>query len=784
MKRLFYSALVSLVLFGCDQGQHSQIKTSDLIPGDSEVILKIHDLETFKNDLQNSELFADLSNSEASEALETVLPQLDALNPKHPLLVCFNGASDNLQYTIVTRWTDSITPTLEDATIKSTLIDSIFVASNSTTDLTTLKPKAQPELESLLKTTNTTRSFSLLLNAAFGERLGTSIIPNSEARFSEWLVLDSDITSDQMSFNGITNSKGSKPTITSIFEHSIPQENTLQHVTPLNADGFLSITYNNYDRFREQLFQYQQRSSDSLEIPELFGTFNEIGLIHYQGEELIALKSFDASATKEALRYHQEEEEQHRGISIFKFESPDLFKTEFKPFTNSEVQHYVILDDYVVFAGTVNVLKQVISNYQNGTVFSKSPIFEEHFSHLSDEASLLWVGNSEQLNSTLGTLLKTTESLSLGSYQFSALQLINDDGFAHINSLIKKSKKRAQQNTISEEFHLTLDAEIMMAPYFVTNHRNKQKDIVVQDIQNQLYLISNSGKVLWKKRLQGPILGKITQVDLYKNGRLQLAFATPNRVYVLDRNGNDVGAFPMKFNHPITQPLSVFDYDNNKNYRFLVTQKDVLLMFDKRAKSVKGFKYKRTGDILKQPRHFRVANKDFIVFATKDKMMALNRRGGQRLNITESIQFSDNPIFLHKKQFTTTNTKGELVQVNQRGIVSRQALGLDNNHSIDATSRTLTSLSNNELKVKQNRFELEFGDYTKPQIFYLQDKIYVATTDKQSQKVYLFDSNAKLQSNFPVYSTSHIDLTNMDTDRNLEFVTIGDPNTLLVYKKN
>jgi hypothetical protein len=307
---------------------------------------------------------------------------------------------------------------------------------------------------------------------------------------------------------------------------------------------------------------------------------------------------------------------------------------------------------------------------------------------------------------------------------------------------------------------------------------------VVQDINNQLYLISNTGKILWKKRLNGPVLGDINQIDMYKNGRLQLTFATPKRVYVLDRNGNDVAPFPMKFNDDITQPLSVFDYDKNKNYRFLVTQNNELLMFDRKGKTVRGFNYKKDNTITKQPKHFRVRNKDYIVFASNNTMKVLNRRGQQRVNIKETVNFSENPIFLYKNTFATTTMNGELAQANLKGAVSKQALGLGASHKIDATSKTLVSLSDNQLNIKQNKYELEFGDYTLPKIFYLNDKIYVSVTDRQSQKVYLFDSNAKLQNNFPVYGNSTIDLNNIDSDRNLEFVTIGDSNSIIVYKKN
>ena len=42
---------------------------------------------------------------------------------------------------------------------------------------------------------------------------------------------------------------------------------------------------------------------------------------------------------------------------------------------------------------------------------------------------------------------------------------------------------------------------ILMNPVFVTNHRTKQKEILVQDVEHNLYLISNKGVILWKKKL-------------------------------------------------------------------------------------------------------------------------------------------------------------------------------------------------------------------------------------------------------------------------------------------
>ena len=126
------------------------------------------------------------------------------------------------------------------------------------------------------------------------------------------------------------------------------------------------------------------------------------------------------------------------------------------------------------------------------------------------------------------------------------------------------------------KFETSISNEIILGPLIVKNHINNSNEIVVQDSENILYLINNLGQVEWTKKIDGKIIREINQIDSYKNGKLQLAFVTKKSLYMLDRKGRDVGKFPLKFNDSITKPLSVFDYDNNKNYRLLITQDNEL----------------------------------------------------------------------------------------------------------------------------------------------------------------------------------------------------------------
>ena len=70
------------------------------------------------------------------------------------------------------------------------------------------------------------------------------------------------------------------------------------------------------------------------------------------------------------------------------------------------------------------------------------------------------------------------------------------------------------------------------------------------------------------------INSEIFQVDYFRNGKLQLLFSTRNELYLIDRNGNFVEKYPVKLRSPATCGLSVFDYDNNRDYRLFIACED------------------------------------------------------------------------------------------------------------------------------------------------------------------------------------------------------------------
>ncbi|MBU3822662.1 ribonuclease HII [Flavobacteriaceae bacterium XHP0103] len=807
--RFFCFAFLLFLTYSCNNTNTTRNKLIHYTPENASIIVKANNIESLKSTLNNNNFFKTLESTQTYKALNEKLESLSLFKPEGVMLVCFSkDQTDSLQFTVITKYTKDLFVTdslkdyteetltnkgksiikssLKNNTFYSTIIDSTFISSSSRAiiDLAYEKPNIDAELEKIYNTTSTDRTVSFIIKS--DTTFIKSFFLNDSLpleTFSNYMALDADVDQNQIFINGITQALDSSKSFINIFKDIIPQENQIQNITPYTSDGFLSFTYNNFKNFETNINKFNKK--DSLVAgTSLFDNIAEVGVIYEGDNRAVALNSLDIIATKDQLLSELNLKENYREVDIYSFSKPELFNDVFHPLiTSKNLTEYCILDNYFVFANNMDLLKSIITNYQNKTALGEQAYFKDIKEQLNDASSLMVVLNPTLLKKTLEKNLDETIASDLKQYNASALQFIYDSNFAHINAIIKETKAKASSNSITEELNIKLDNDLLNSPQFVTNHYTREQEIVVQDIKNNLYLISNKGKILWKKQLEGPVLGNIEQIDIYKNGKLQLAFATPHRLYVIDRNGKDVDPFPGKFNDLITQPLSVFDYDKNKNYRLLVTQGKNVLMYDVNAKIVKGFVFKSANaNIISQPQHIRIGRKDYLLFKTENKLYILDRTGRTRVTPKTSLSFSNEPVFLYNNKFTTTTNIGDLLNIDPNGNVASVNLNLTENHHIDATNKTLATMSENKLTIKGKTVELDFGSYTTPKIFYINDKIYVSVTDLQSHKVYLFDSQAEPIPNFPVYGNSSINLDNIDRNRNLEFVVKGENNSIILYE--
>lgn len=820
MNSRFVLGLFIVLVVGCTQQQKKASSLLDFIPQNAGIIFKINHLNGFKSDLKNNDFLTKMESSGVYKSILDELELLDKVTSETESLLAFSEVdADSYEFTFVTIDSTSMftldsvqniareTISFEGQNIntydldgkviyslnfagKLILTSSKVLMENLIMDFEPTLPSS--ELRKLYAIASSTKNASLMIHLEKSESLTSSILKAHSAlkvsNFSDWILVDIDATQNHLHLNGISMANDSIQNYLSLFKNTNPLANTTPTFAPRTADAILSFTFDDYSTFA---LNQQRYLKQSLPKDSLLNTLEEIGIIYQNGNKTVLLNTFGSELLSAYLTSIKTSETEYQGTQILTLGKPDFLNPYLNPLLSDYKANYcTIIENAFVFAEKNEAIQSVINSYKGGSSFKETDVYASAMDALAEESSMLFISDSKGIENIIDEDFAPGISADFKKADFEqntfAAQVVADHGFFHTNMVVQQTGRKSSINKVSPLYTVSLDADLGTPPQFVENHITHKKEIVVQDQENNLYLISTNGKLLWKKQLQGQIQGKIHQVDLYKNRRLQLAFTTNNQFLILDRNGKEVAPFTKKFEGGNLNGLAVFDYEKRKDYRFVVTQGTKVYMYNNKGAIVKGFKYTQAeSPILRAPKHLATSGKDYLVFMLENgALKILNRVGNIRTKVKGNIDFSSNEVFLYKNKFILTDKKGVFYQIATNGKSGTTPLRLNEDHGIDATSNTFVYMNDNVLSIKGNRVTLDFGVYSKPKIFYIYDKIYVGVTDIQNQKVYLFDSQAVPISDFPVFGTSPMDLTDMENNRKLEVVTQDQKNSIIVYQMN
>ncbi|PCJ98675.1 MAG: ribonuclease HII [Flavobacteriaceae bacterium] len=808
------------LMLSCNKKKNISSSLLNFIPQNAAVLIKINNHQTFKSELLNNVVLKEIEKTEIYNSLFNKIKTLDYISPSSEGLLAFiEVGKENFEFVYVTEANtdffqlDNIQNVLSETfTYESRSYDKYILDNDSFFSLkqdnkiiicssqlllenfirTVSTNKIPKTLQKLYEVSNIDKPATIFINTSNSDPIiASKLLEGSKIKisnFSDWISLDLNTGQNHIRFNGISISNDSLNHFANLFKNTNPLTHTTAEIAPLNSDAILSYTFDDYNTFSRNQQKYLDRSAT---LDTIFNTVEEIGFIYINSKQAIVLKTYGSENVAQFLNSIKKESTDYQGSEIVELHSSGFLNHFFNPIVKSFVaNYYSIIDNTFLFSANKETIQTIISNYKNGTTYNKSAVYLTSQEALSSESTIQFISNSEGIEHFLEQdfskkLVSDIKNSDLSKYTFGA-QLIADNNFYHTSIIAQKIEKQLKNNTTSPLFTVQLDADLATTPQFVTNHRTNRKEIVVQDVDNNLYLVSTEGKVIWKKQLEAKIMGKIEQVDIYKNGRLQLAFTTNNQFLILDRNGKEVEPFNKIYDGGNLNPLAVFDYEGHKNYRFVVTQGSKVYMYNGKGDIVNGFTFTNAATLITHtPKHFRIGKKDYLTFMLEDNSLKiLNRVGKDRVTVTDKINFSHNEIYLYKNKFTLTDTKGILHQIDEKGKIGRVNFNLNKYHGIDATSRTLVVMNDNVLTIRGKKVELDLGVYTKPKIFYIYDKIYISVTDIQNQKIYLFDSQAKSIQNFPIYGNSMIDLADINNDKKLELIAKDLDNSVIIYKMN
>ena len=766
MKKYIY---LFLIFWSCNITENKSKDIKNFIPVNSSVIIKIDNLGKFKSDIKNNKLLDDLSKSDLKYNFKKQIKLINNFQDESQIIICLN--ENEKIFTIITKDSSN------NHDLHFRKIGDVNIFSNSSSTIKSIKEQANTEYNKYNKTFNTSSSFGIILNKNLSKNLINSTFNFKDLNLKNNLGFVVNVFNDKILLNGLSYVDDSTKISNNIFDGLTSTKLKNYEIVPKNVSRLKSFNLSSYSNYKKN------SKLEDLKEDRLSSIINE-NLIEYSElilneDQLFIIRLKDIQLFKDYLSENNNIKSTHRNFNIY-----DNTFLDYK-LTNSVIKYnykkkILVFKNHIVFSDNETTLIEFINENLKGNTLQEDSSFNNSLTEISSFNTL---NNNYFTNSDYNFFKELNILNSKNDFTENSFQLVQDNEIIHFNAIISKVKASKNNLKISKQFEVEIDEEILMNPHFIKNYATKKLDIVVQDKKNNLYLISNKGSVVWKKKIGQPILGKISQIDLYKNGRLQLIFNTKNKVFVLDRNGKEVKPFPKSFNDDITQPISIFDYDKNKNYRILVTQGKELLLYDKNGKKVNGFKYSRSNSkITSSPKHFRILNKDFIVFKTGKKLKILNRRGRERIKLKDEVVLSNENIFkLDNKLITITNDQ-KLVEIDISGTVSLSNLLNSKNLKLNTDNyNNIIILDENKMRLNSSYVDLPFSNYNTPKLTKINNNLFVSLFDSQNNKSYLFNKNLQPNSSFPIYSLIPTEFGDMNNDKKIHVIASKITKTISIY---
>ncbi|MDJ1482158.1 hypothetical protein QNI16_16765 [Cytophagaceae bacterium YF14B1] len=471
------------------------------------------------------------------------------------------------------------------------------------------------------------------------------------------LELTQDKNSIHLKGNTHLNPKSNQINYLTMFQEQEAQPVSCLSMIPNQTAILYHWTFSKPQLYFKKHYQYDSLYH-SISRPRYFSwVANEMALAIVettgsQPDRLLCVRTNDVSnAAKQlrevAIQYDEGNEkssyqEKYKGAAIHQIYKPEFPSSVFGNEVNGFSQcFYIIINQYVVFGNSVQSLKNLLDIRETGDVWSQSAIKRnlfksEHSAHftIQIDVSHAWslfyqkaAPHWQQIMQQYSSSLKDFEHLTMGFYSEQS-NTFETEITAHYRS---KPIASSVANTFFVSWKTKADTLLRMSPILVRSHINHSREVILQDAANRMYLVNQSGQILWRKWMDSPIQSEIYQIDYLKNNKLQYLFTTNHQLHILDRNGSPVAPFPIKI--PATtnlHTLSMVDYDGNKEYRFLVSDMlGNLYMYDKAGAILEGWNPLHTGYRLEcTPQHVRIQDKDyFVILQANGKLTLLNRRG-------------------------------------------------------------------------------------------------------------------------------------------------------------
>lgn len=662
-----------------------------------------------------------------------------------------------------------------------------------------------------------------------------STSPFFQTPFANWSALDLTMKSNAFMLNGFAQASDSANVWIAHYANlKAPRVKVLAYL-PSSTAYFAYYGFGDFKTYKKRLERKEETQGIKYKTDKAISSANEqcnckadklalewIGSqaavfitepsqMDYSSNQFAVLHTSDKSLADESLQQlatafsgaeqEQAEGEEFEGRIIHHLQFGGLYGTLLgDAFAQLQNPYAIRVDDMVYFGNSLNSLRLLVQSVDAKRTLEHDDSFADVSSQMGSEVHFAFYSALSRSTYIYEALLNEKERKALSErrevvrkfqgFLYAVKHHKND--LYYTNIFFKHNPSYEQETAVLWE--AKLKAPVAGKFHLVKNHYSNALEVLVQDTDHRIYLLSGTGKILWEATLDGVIQGDVTQIDVFKNRKLQMAMSTATKLYVLDRNGNSIDGFPKALPAKASAALAVVDYDNSRDYRFFVPLSDGRVMaWDAAGKAVEGWSFTDTEAPITTPiEHIRVRSKDYLFAANaKGKIHLLDRRGNSRHGVDLPIpKGAMKPYRIeHPDQLISSgavhvlDSTGVIYAIGFDSRMQRLDLGiknprssgfadLDGNGKIDCVVQLKGGAGAFDLDGKR-LFDIMQDDLKAPiQLHHLAGgATLISAVDKESSKCYLFTQKGQAVEGFPLIGEVLPALADINADGNYVLVT-------------
>lgn len=663
--------------------------------------------------------------------------------------------------------------------------------------------------------------------------------------YSNWSGLDLFAHSKSLDLTGYSVTKDSTDSYLNIFHNQDAQKLTIEKAIPASASFFVALNLNSPRQYIDQyenylrtkgsfypretnLIEFKNKTKTDLERfvkdavkSQVAGVYLSINKSDPYQNRFFVAELDNPADTKEKLEkafnefrnsgktgdetMHSEYSNGKKPIDIFHLPFGNMAECLFgRAFAGINSQYYTVYENYLICGDNLAGMNNYLQNLLIGKTLSNDSIYnlnnkndqQKPNFYLYSKVPKVFLLKDALLKPDLSTAIAKSEDVirkfSVFTWQFS----VSGKMVKNLVSLRFDPNAKEEPQAV---WQIHLDGKLAQKPSIVFNHKDLQnKEVIVCNDQNNVSLINKDGQVLWTIKVPGEIISDIHQIDLFHNNKFQYMFNTKTQLFCIDRMGNKVGKFPVTLKSMASNGVSIIEYGNNREYRFVIAGEDrKIYLFDIFGKLIPKWNFDGTEtDVLQPVQHYDINGKDYLVVYDKQNIYYLDRQGKMREGQPESFVRSSNPIYFANDgnaRLISTDQSGRIHIIDFSGQAEVKDLGkygsahrfvaqdLDGNGSpeyIFADGKKLTIFSSDGKKIGERSFADVISEI--PHAYPMGGSMKIGVVVKGENKVYLLEKNGSVIKGMPLDGDTGFVLGKFNEANSWSNLIVGSSGNMLV----